>query len=107
MYCPPGQVVRSATLYGIYHQVDEEHVNIGCVTISSGLAGSPQWVEAPNAWDRLYGGHKQAVCPAGKVMVGARYYAWYDWVDEEYTDVLCDALASPLPVVNVYFSMNN
>lgn len=104
--CPSGQVMSAVRMYGYGLESDDEFMDAGCSSFSGSFSGDAQWVSASNAFSRLEGGYKQAVCPAGQVMIGVRYYMYSSEVDDEHTDALCISLAAP-PVVDVYFSMNN
>lgn len=87
--CPAGEVMVGAEMYGIYSAVDEEHVDAYCAPLPSATLGTPVWVSAPNAGSTMFGGYKEARCPAGSVMVGARWFQWPSNVDEEHTDAYC------------------
>jgi hypothetical protein len=101
--CPSNQVMTGVRMYGIYLEVDDEHVDALCAPTSATISGQ-HWVEAPNAFTTLYGSYKQAVCPAGEVAVGVRWYQWAVSIDEEHTDVLCAVTSqSVTPTVNINF----
>lgn len=101
--CASGQVMTGVNMYGIYQDVDEEHVDAYCSTFSEGLSAASHWVEAANAWSTASSIYKTATCPAGEVAIGVRFYEKYYNFDEEHTDVLCTPIVQPV-TVQVNFS---
>jgi hypothetical protein len=103
--CPPGQILIATRMYGIYHEVDEEHVDGACASLYGQYRlGGAYWAEPSNAWNTLYGGYKEATCPIGFVMVGLRWYEMTSQVDEEHVDALCQVFDQSTPTVQVNIS---
>jgi hypothetical protein len=101
--CASNEVMTGISMWGKQQNLDDEHINAYCTKVTGLLSGGTySWVSAPNAYDTLWGGYKTALCDAGSIMVGARWYEWRDEVDDEHTDVYC--YKPPTVSVNVWFS---
>jgi hypothetical protein len=99
--CPSGKIMTGLRMYGYSIEVDDERVDIMCGTPAKSITGNTYWVSSPNAFARLSGSYKEAMCDAGDVAVGVRYFLISKEVDDEHTDILCVKHASPQ--VDVFF----
>lgn len=94
--CGPGEVMVGARDYEWQNKVDDEHVDAYCAAISGATVGAPSMVSAPNATVTLWGGYKEADCPAGQVMTATNMYGYYPYVDDEHIDAGCSSFSGTL-----------
>lgn len=103
--CPLNEIMIGVEMWGAATDMDDEHVNSLCAPLLPGvniMSYGGHWVQAPNAFNNI-SGYKEAICPAGEIMNGARIYMAYSEVDDEHVDVYCSLVTVATPTVNIKF----
>jgi hypothetical protein len=75
--------------YAWSDEVDDEHHDAKCATISGVTLGASRWVTPVNAFNELNPGYKIATCGTDEVMTGIRMYGMTNEVDDEHVIARC------------------
>jgi hypothetical protein len=101
--CPTGEVMVGTRFYEWFKEIDSEHEDAKCATISGATLGSSRWVTPVNAYDRLNPGYKDAVCNTDEVMTGVRMYGVWKEVDDEHIIARCTRITGVVPGGSYYW----
>lgn len=112
--CPAGEVMVGTRFYEWKNEVDEEHQDAQCASISGVTLGTSRWVIPSNAYDTLRPGYKDAVCNTNEVMTGVRMYGVGVEVDDEHIIARCTVITGVISggghswkvAPNAYSSLN-
>lgn len=101
--CPAGEVMVGTRFYEWFKEIDTEHEDAKCATISGATLGSSRWVTPVNAYDKLNPGYKDAVCNTDEVMTGVRMYGVRKEVDDEHIIARCTRITGVVPGGSYYW----